>query len=164
MGGPFWRGREAGAWSIIKGELAEGEEPLAAALREFGEETGLAVSGPFVPLAPVRQAGGKVVIAYAIEAPDSTRPWSAATPSRSSGRAGRAGSVTTRRSSGRRGSPRRGARADREGPSALLDELERDCRAGPPADGGPAPVTTTDETRGRTAPAAATVVTRSTAR
>ena len=70
MGGPFWRGREAGAWSIIKGELAEGEEPLAAALREFGEETGLAVSGPFVPLAPVRQAGGKVVIAYAIEAPE----------------------------------------------------------------------------------------------
>ena len=69
MGGPFWRGREAGAWSIVKGELAEGEEPLAAALREFGEETGLPVFGPFVPLAPVRQAGGKVVIAYAIEAP-----------------------------------------------------------------------------------------------
>ena len=70
MGGPFWQGREAGAWSIVKGELAEGEEPLAAALREFGEETGLAVAGPFVPLTPVRQAAGKLVIAYAVEAPN----------------------------------------------------------------------------------------------
>jgi predicted NUDIX family NTP pyrophosphohydrolase len=70
MGGPFWRGREVGAWSIVKGELAEGEEPIAAALREFGEETGLALGdGSLVPLTPVRQAGGKVVIAYAVEAP-----------------------------------------------------------------------------------------------
>ena len=69
MGGPFWRGREAGAWSIVKGELTLGEEPLAAALREFGEETGLAISGPFVPLTPVRQAAGKLVIAYAVEVP-----------------------------------------------------------------------------------------------
>lgn len=69
MGGPFWRGREAGAWSIVKGEPAEGEEPLAAALREFREETGLAVGGDLVPLAPVRQAGGKLVLAWAVEAP-----------------------------------------------------------------------------------------------
>lgn len=71
MGGPFWQGREAGAWSIFKGELAEGEEPLAAALREFAEETGLALGdGRPVPLTPVRQAGGKVVIAFALHAPD----------------------------------------------------------------------------------------------
>ena len=69
MGGPFWERREAGAWSIVKGELAPGEEPVAAALREFAEETGLAVAGPLLPLAPVRQAGGKVVLAFAIEAP-----------------------------------------------------------------------------------------------
>ena len=69
MGGPFWQGREAGAWSIVKGELAEGEEALAAALREFREETGLAVEGDLVPLTPVRQAGGKVVHAWAVEAP-----------------------------------------------------------------------------------------------
>jgi predicted NUDIX family NTP pyrophosphohydrolase len=91
MGGPFWQGREAGAWSIVKGELTEGEEPLAAALREFGEETGLAIDGPFVPLTPVRQAAGKLVIAYASRRRASTRPWSAATPSRSSGRAARGG-------------------------------------------------------------------------
>lgn len=70
MGGPFWGRREAGAWSIVKGELAEREEPLAAALREFGEETGLAVAGDLVPLTPIRQAGGKVVHAWAVEAPD----------------------------------------------------------------------------------------------
>lgn len=71
MGGPFWKGREAGAWSIVKGELAEGEEPLAAALREFGEETGLAIGdgGALVPLTPVRQAGGKIVHAWAVDAP-----------------------------------------------------------------------------------------------
>jgi predicted NUDIX family NTP pyrophosphohydrolase len=70
MGGPFWAGREEGAWSIVKGELAQGEEPVAAALREFREETGLPLSGPLLPLAPIRQAGGKQVLAFAIEAPD----------------------------------------------------------------------------------------------
>jgi predicted NUDIX family NTP pyrophosphohydrolase len=71
MGGPFWAGREEGAWSIVKGELAAGEEPLAAALREFAEETGLAVpAGPLLALTPVKQAGGKVVHAFALEAPD----------------------------------------------------------------------------------------------
>ncbi len=66
-GGPFWAKRDAGAWSIPKGELAEGEEALAAARREFLEETGFAPGGPFTPLAPVKQAGGKVVLAFAAE-------------------------------------------------------------------------------------------------
>jgi predicted NUDIX family NTP pyrophosphohydrolase len=70
MGGPFWANREEGAWSIVKGELAAGEEPVAAALREFAEETSLPLSGPLLPLAPIRQAGGKQVLAFAIEAPD----------------------------------------------------------------------------------------------
>jgi len=66
-GGPFWRRKEAGAWSIPKGELSPGEDPLAAARREFAEETGFSVQGEFVPLAPVTQAGGKVVHAWAVE-------------------------------------------------------------------------------------------------
>jgi predicted NUDIX family NTP pyrophosphohydrolase len=70
MGGPFWANRVEGAWSIVKGELAADEEPVAAALREFAEETGLPLAGPLLPLAPIRQAGGKQVLAYAIEAPD----------------------------------------------------------------------------------------------
>jgi len=67
-GGPFWRGKDSGAWSIPKGEIAAGEDPLAAARRELTEETGVAVEGEFVALAPVRQKGGKVVVAWAIEA------------------------------------------------------------------------------------------------
>ena len=70
MGGPFWTGREAGAWSIVKGEISKGEEPLAAARREFEEETGLELAGTVLPLTPVRQAGSKLVIAFAVEAPD----------------------------------------------------------------------------------------------
>lgn len=66
-GGPFWAKRDDGAWSIPKGEFGPGEDPLGAAKREFREETGLAVEGDFVPLAPVKQAGGKVVRAWAIE-------------------------------------------------------------------------------------------------
>ena len=69
MGGPFWSRREAGAWSIVKGEIGAGEEPMAAALREFAEETGLGVEGPLTPLATVRQAGGKLVHAFAVRAP-----------------------------------------------------------------------------------------------
>lgn len=66
-GGPFWAKRDAGAWSIPKGEPDAGEAPLAAAQREFAEETGLRVAGAPQPLAPVRQPGGKVVHAWAVE-------------------------------------------------------------------------------------------------
>jgi predicted NUDIX family NTP pyrophosphohydrolase len=67
-GGPFWRGKDLGAWSIPKGEIDAGEDPLAAARRELTEETGVAVEGDFIALAPVRQKGGKIVVAWAIEA------------------------------------------------------------------------------------------------
>ena len=67
-GGPFWARKDAGAWSIPKGEIGPDEAPLAAARREFGEETGLAVDGDVIALAPIRQAGGKLVHAFAIEA------------------------------------------------------------------------------------------------
>ncbi|HVE51073.1 MAG TPA: NUDIX domain-containing protein [Casimicrobiaceae bacterium] len=66
-GGPFWRNKDAGAWTIPKGEIAPGEAPLACARRELHEETGCDVDGAFVPLPPVRQAGGKEVTAFAIE-------------------------------------------------------------------------------------------------
>jgi predicted NUDIX family NTP pyrophosphohydrolase len=66
-GGPFWIKKDAGAWSIPKGEYADGEEPLAAATREFQEETGLVAAGPYLPLTPVKQQGGKVVHAWAFE-------------------------------------------------------------------------------------------------
>src|SRR5438045_372324 len=66
-GGPFWASRDAGAWSIPKGELAECEEPLAAACREFEEETSIHPEGPFLPLGSVRQKAGKLVHAWAWE-------------------------------------------------------------------------------------------------
>jgi predicted NUDIX family NTP pyrophosphohydrolase len=66
-GGPFWAKKDLGAWSIPKGEYAEGEEPLAAARREFEEETGVALSGEFLALGEIRQAGGKIVEAWALE-------------------------------------------------------------------------------------------------
>ena len=66
-GGPFWAGKDQGAWTIPKGELAAAEEPLAAARREFAEETGFAPDGEAVALQPIRQAGGKLVQAFAIE-------------------------------------------------------------------------------------------------
>jgi predicted NUDIX family NTP pyrophosphohydrolase len=65
-GGPFWVKRDDGAWSIPKGEIAEGEEPLAAAKREFEEETGAAADGDFIALDAPKQPGGKVVLAWAI--------------------------------------------------------------------------------------------------
>lgn len=69
MGGPLWSRREDGAWSVIKGELGEGEQAMAAALREFEEETGApAPDGPALELGEVRQSGGKRVIAWAVEA------------------------------------------------------------------------------------------------
>jgi len=66
-GGPFWRKKEEGAWSVPKGEVGPGEEMLATARREFGEELGIEAAGSFIPLAPVRQRGGKVVHVWAFQ-------------------------------------------------------------------------------------------------
>lgn len=66
-GGPFWKGRDAGAWTVPKGVVEEGEDPLAAARREFEEETGIVPQGPFLPLGTVRQKAGKTVHAWAWE-------------------------------------------------------------------------------------------------
>jgi len=66
-GGPFWKNKDDRAWSIPKGEYAENEDPLAAAKREFTEETGLTPSGDFIPLGEIRQPGGKAVTAWALE-------------------------------------------------------------------------------------------------
>jgi predicted NUDIX family NTP pyrophosphohydrolase len=65
-GGPYWAKKDAGAWTIPKGEIAEDEEPLAAARREFEEETGARVEGEPLPLTPRRQPGGKLVHAWAM--------------------------------------------------------------------------------------------------
>jgi predicted NUDIX family NTP pyrophosphohydrolase len=67
-GGPFWAHRDAGAWSIPKGEVGESEDLLAAARREFREETGFpAPRGPAIDLGRLRQRGGKIVHAFALE-------------------------------------------------------------------------------------------------
>jgi predicted NUDIX family NTP pyrophosphohydrolase len=66
-GGPFWHKKDAAAWTIPKGEYETGEEPLAAARREFQEETGFPVDGEFLPLGEITQASGKIVTAWAIE-------------------------------------------------------------------------------------------------
>jgi predicted NUDIX family NTP pyrophosphohydrolase len=66
-GGPFWRNKEMGGWSIPKGEYTEEEEPLEAAKREFQEETGIAPRGDFISLGEIKQPGGKVVTAWAFE-------------------------------------------------------------------------------------------------
>jgi predicted NUDIX family NTP pyrophosphohydrolase len=66
-GGPFWAKKDLGAWSICKGEYADGEAPLEAAIREFQEETGFAAQGEFLELGTVQQLGGKIVSAWAFE-------------------------------------------------------------------------------------------------
>ena len=67
-GGPFWKNKDAGAWSIPKGEIDPGEDAEAAARREVTEETGLVVDAPLTKLASVRQKGGKAVHAWAVRA------------------------------------------------------------------------------------------------
>jgi len=64
-GGPFFRNKDAGSWSIPKGETDDDEDLLAVARRELEEETGLKPAGPFVPLKPIKQKGGKIVHAWA---------------------------------------------------------------------------------------------------
>ena len=66
-GGPYWRNKDAGAWMIPKGLVEPGEAPAEAALREFAEETGVSLTTVPFPLATVRQAGGKIVEAFALE-------------------------------------------------------------------------------------------------
>jgi predicted NUDIX family NTP pyrophosphohydrolase len=67
-GGPFWANKDEGAWSIPKGEFGDDEDPLAAARREFAEETGHQPDGEFIELEPVRQSGGKLVYGWALRA------------------------------------------------------------------------------------------------
>jgi predicted NUDIX family NTP pyrophosphohydrolase len=66
-GGPFWRKKDLGAWSIPKGEYVQGEDPLAVAKREFEEETGASVTGDVLALGEVVQRGGKRVTAFGLE-------------------------------------------------------------------------------------------------
>lgn len=65
-GGPFWAKKDDGSWSIPKGEFADGEEPLAAAKREFEEEMGVPPAGDFIPLEFLKQPSGKLVFAWAL--------------------------------------------------------------------------------------------------
>ena len=67
-GGPIFRRRDAGAWTLPKGEIEADEAPLAAARRELAEETGFVVEGPFIDLGTVKQKNGKIVHAFAAEA------------------------------------------------------------------------------------------------
>ena len=66
-GGPFWARKDDGAWSLPKGEYSEPEDALLAAKREFQEETSISVDGDFLPLGELKQPGGKIVIAWALE-------------------------------------------------------------------------------------------------
>ena len=66
-GGPYWRSKDAGAWTLPKGEYEEGEDGLACAIREFSEETGCAPTPPFASLGEVRQKSGKRVSAWSFE-------------------------------------------------------------------------------------------------
>jgi predicted NUDIX family NTP pyrophosphohydrolase len=66
-GGPFYRNKDNGSWTIPKGEVLDGEDLLVAAKREFEEETGKAITGKFTQLNPIKQKGGKIVHAWAVE-------------------------------------------------------------------------------------------------
>jgi predicted NUDIX family NTP pyrophosphohydrolase len=66
-GGPFFKNKDLGAWTVPKGELITDEDPLDAAIREFKEETGISLSGDFIELTPVKQKGGKIVHVFALE-------------------------------------------------------------------------------------------------
>ena len=66
-GGPLWARKDAGAWSIPKGEIEKGADPLQEARREFAEETGSSVDGSFIALASLKQRSGKIVHAWAVE-------------------------------------------------------------------------------------------------
>ena len=66
-GGPFWKNKDLGSWSIPKGEFADDEKPLAAAIREFEEETGARLRGDFIELSPVKLKSGKIIHAWALE-------------------------------------------------------------------------------------------------
>lgn len=66
-GGPYWRNKDFGAWQIPKGGIEPGEEPAAAAVRETEEELGITLAGALQPLAQIRQSGGKLVDAFALE-------------------------------------------------------------------------------------------------
>ena len=66
-GGPFWKNRDAGAWTVPKGAIEPDEDPLAAAKREFAEETGFTVDGEFIELGTFKQPGGKHVLVWAVE-------------------------------------------------------------------------------------------------
>jgi predicted NUDIX family NTP pyrophosphohydrolase len=66
-GGPWWRRKDHGSWSIPKGEMNAGEAAATAAIREFAEETGIVLTGPLEPLGEIRQRAGKRVVGFAIE-------------------------------------------------------------------------------------------------
>lgn len=66
-GGPFWAKKDTGSWSVPKGELNDDEDTLEAAKREFHEETGMMPNGDFIPLTPVKQKSGKLILAWALE-------------------------------------------------------------------------------------------------
>jgi predicted NUDIX family NTP pyrophosphohydrolase len=66
-GGPFWKRKEKGVWSIPKGEFTKDEDPLTVAKREFNEETGQTIDGDFTELKSIQQKGGKMVYAWAVE-------------------------------------------------------------------------------------------------
>jgi predicted NUDIX family NTP pyrophosphohydrolase len=66
-GGPYWAKKDAGAWSVPKGEFEDGENPLEAAKREYKEETGFDITGRFIELTPLKQPSGKIVYVWAVE-------------------------------------------------------------------------------------------------